>query len=270
MAATFVLAQTHSVGDPAENLKTAQKAVMEATAQYKPDFMVFPELFMSMFPVGTDRATCLGTAQALDGPFVTGMQKLAADNGIWIVFGMNEKVEDPSDDRNYNTTVMLNDRGEIVQVYRKTHLYDAFGYKESDNNKPGNRFFEPVDTPFGKIGMFVCYEVRFPEVARYQTKQGADIILMPTAWARGDLKSHQFRTLITARAIENTVYVLACDQISPDTMGESVVVDPMGVPVACAGETVQLLPCFIDLERVRAVRKKLPAYKDRRPQLYTI
>ena len=109
--------------------------------------------------------------------------------------------------------------GDIVQVYHKTHLYDAFGFKESDNIKPGDKFFEPIDTPFGKIGLFVCYEVRFPEIARYQRKMGADIIIMPTAWVKGDLKSHQFRTLITARAIENTVYLCACDLCGVDSMG---------------------------------------------------
>lgn len=268
MISTFVLAQTMQEGDPEKNLKVAQDCVAKAMELYKPDFMVFPELFMSEYPSGTDRATCLGAAQHLDGPFVTGMRKLAKDNGIWMVFGMPEKVEDPDDDRMYNCTVMLNSDGDIVATYHKTHLYDAFGYKESDNNKPGDKFFEPVETPFGKIGLFVCYEVRFPEVARYQRKQGADIIIMPTAWVKGDLKSHQFRTLITARAIENTCYVLACDVCGVDSMGESVVVDPMGVPVATAGEVPTLICAKLDSERLEAVRKKLPAYKDRRPALY--
>lgn len=268
--AKFVLAQMDSDGEPAVNLKNAQEAIEKAVASYKPDLMVFPEVFMSHFPIGTDRQTCLSTAQKLDGPFVTGMSALAKKHGIWLVFGMNEKTEAPTDDRNYNTTVILNTEGEIVSTYRKTHLYDAFGYKESDDIKPGDQFFEPVKTPFGKIGLFVCYEVRFPEVARYQASKGADIIIMPTAWIRGDLKSHHFRTLITARAIENTVYMVACDQIGQNCIGESVVVDPMGVPVACGGECVSLIACDIDLERVATVRKKLPAYKDRRPALYTI
>ncbi|WMJ83801.1 carbon-nitrogen hydrolase family protein [Oscillospiraceae bacterium LTW-04] len=270
MPTTFVLAQMSSHGEPAVNLKNAEEAVEKALAAYKPDLMVFPEVFMSHFPIDTDRQTRLSTAQKLEGPFVAGMQTLAKKHGIWMVFGMNEKTDDPNDDRNYNTTVMLNAKGEIVSSYHKTHLYDAFGYKESNDIKPGDDFFEPVDTPFGRIGLFVCYEVRFPEVARYQASKGADIIIMPTAWVRGDLKSHHFRTLVTARAIENTVYMVACDQIGPNHIGESVVVDPMGVPVACAGECVELLPCYIDLDRVKAIRKKLPAFKDRRPELYTI
>lgn len=268
MKSRFVLAQMEQKGLPEENLESARKAVAEAMERYQPDLMLFPECFMSHFPLGTDRAVCLGTAQSLSGPFVTGMRSLAKENGIWIVFGMNEKVGDPEDDRNYNCTVVVDSRGEIVGTYRKTHLYDAFGYKESDDNKPGDQFFEPIDTPFGKIGLFVCYEVRFPEVARYQRAKGADIILMPTAWVPGPLKSPQFRTLITARAIENTVYMVACDQVGVNSMGESVVVDPMGVVVASAGEVPALICAEIDTDRVEEVRKKLPAYKDRRPELY--
>ena len=189
---------------------------------------------------------------------------------MWVICGMSEKVEDPSDPRKYNTTVVINSEGELVGSYRKTHLYDAFGYKESAANKPGDKFFEPIDTPFGKIGLFVCYEVRFPEVARYQRSKGADIIIMPTAWIAGKLKSHHFQTLITARAIENTVYMLACDLCDENCIGESVVVDPMGVTIANAGEGEGLISAVIDTDRIEAVRKKLPAYKDRRPELYTI
>ena len=104
MKSKFVLAQLDQKGWPEENLANAEKAVAEAVERYQPDMMIFPECFMSHFPTGTDRAVCLGTAQTLDGPFVTGMRKLAADNGIWIIFGMNEKVEDPEDDRNYPPT----------------------------------------------------------------------------------------------------------------------------------------------------------------------
>ena len=265
---TFVLAQLASEGQPEANLEKAKKAVAEANEKYHPDLMVFPECFMSYFSDHPPREVSLGTAQHLDGPFVIGMRELAKQYGHWIIFCMNEAVEDPDDDRNHNTIVVLDDKGEIVSSYRKTHLYDAFGYKESDTIKPGDKLFDPIDTPFGRIGLFVCYEVRFPEVARYLRARGADILIMPTAWVRGDLKSHQFRTLITARAIENTVYLVACDNCGQVFMGESVVVDPMGVPVATAGEEECLLCAHIDLDRVERVRAKLPAYKDRRPEVY--
>lgn len=268
MKSKFAMIQMESVADPSENLKKAEAFVKEAMELCDPDFIVFPETFMSE-ATGDIRARN-AWAESLDGPFVTGMRKLAKENGVWMVFGMKEKAEDPQEYRVYNAVVMLNDRGETVQVYHKTHLYDAFGYKESDEFKAGDAFFEPVDTPFGKIGLFVCYEVRFPEVARYQRSKGADIIIMPTAWVKGDLKSLHFNTLITARAIENTVYMIACDQYSSTRMGESIAVDPMGVTLASAGEGEKVIPVYVDTDRIDEVRKKLPAYKDRRPYLYTI
>ena len=270
MKGKFVLAQVASAGDPAANLEKARSVVRRAHEAYHPDLLLFPEMFMSLFPVGTDRETILSTAQPLDGPFVAEMRALAAQYGMWIVFGMNETVEDPGDLRNYNTIVVLDDRGGLVSYYRKTHLYDAFGCRESDFKKPGDRFFEPIDTPFGRIGLFTCYEVRFPEVARDQRAKGADILLMPTAWVAGKLKSLHFRTLITARALENGVYVLACDQCNVDSIGESVAADPMGVPIACAGESEELIAVCTDTERIRAVRREVASFDQRRPDLYRI
>lgn len=267
---TFVLAQLASAGLPEDNLKKAQRAVAQASERFRPDVVVFPETFMSFFPTATDQEAYLATAQSLDGPFVTEMRALAKQYGVWLIFGMNEAVEAPADRRSYNTVVVLDAAGEMVSSYHKTHLYDAFGNRESDFNKAGDRLFEPIDTPFGRIGLFVCYEVRFPEVARYQRAKGADILVMPTAWAAGKLKSLHFRTLITARAIENTVYLLACDQCGGNSIGESVAVDPMGVPIASAGEGETLLAAHIDLDRVDEVRAKLPAYGNRRPELYAL
>ena len=270
MKSKFVLAQLTNVGNAEENLEKAKKYMAKAYEEHHPDLMVFPEVFMSHFPVGTPNDIVIAAAQPVDGPFVTALREEAKRYGMWVSCGMSEAVEDPEDPRIYNTTVVINSDGDLVATYRKTHLYDAFGYKESDTNKPADKFFDPIDTPFGKIGLFVCYEVRFPEVARYQRSKGADIIIMPTAWAEGKLKSQQFHTLIDARAIENTVYMVACDLCSDGSLGESCVVDPMGVNIALAGETEQLLVAEIDTDRIEAVRKKLPAYKDRRPELYTI
>lgn len=267
---TFVLAQMASDSSPEVNLNKAEGAVAQASQLYHPDVIVFPELYMSLFPMNSERSVSLSTAQPLDGPFTDGMCRLARQYGIWLIFGMNEVVEDPRDDRNYNTAVVVSSQGEIISSYRKTHLYDALGVKESDNNKPGRRLFEPIDTPFGRIGLFVCYEVRFPEVARCQRAKGADIIVMPTAWAPGKLKSLHYHALITARAIENSVYLLVCDQCGRDAIGESVAVDPMGIPVARGGEGECLVPVRVDLNRVDEARSKLPAYENRRPELYTV
>ena len=115
----------------------------------------------------------------------------------------------------------------------------------------------------------MCYEVRFPEVARDQRAKGAEIIIMPTAWVKGDMKSLHFETLVKARAIENTVFMVACDQYSKIRMGESIAVDPMGVTLASGGEGEKVIPVYIDTARIAEVRKKLPSFEDRRPELYS-
>lgn len=268
MKAKFVLAQVASVADPAVNLQKARALCAKAYETQRPDVLVFPEMFMSFFPWGTDRDTVRAAAQPLDGPFVTQMRALAKQYGVWIVFGMNERVEDPDDPRSRNTIVVLDDRGALVSAYRKTHLYDAFGYRESELVKPGDRLFAPIDTPFGRIGLFTCYELRFPEIARDQRRKGADVLLLPAAWAAGALKSLHFRTLVTARALENGVYLLACNQCCSGTIGESVAVDPMGVTLACAGAEEALLVVCTDTERLREVRSSVASFEQRRPELY--
>ena len=266
MKSKFAMIQMESVPDPAENLKKAEKFIREAVELCAPDLVVFPETFMS--EDGREVQVRNAWAQSLDGPFVAGMRKLAREQGVWIVFGMKEKVENPEDLRVYNTVVMLDAEGSIVRTYHKTHLYDAFGYLESEEIKAGDAFFEPVDTPFGRIGLFVCYEVRFPEVARDQRAKGAEIIIMPTAWVKGDMKSMHFETLVKARAIENTVFMIACDQYSKIRMGESIAVDPMGVTLASGGEGEKVIPVFIDTDRLAQVRKKVPSYENRKAEMY--
>jgi len=263
MKGKFVLVQMASVPEPEENLKKISAFVKEAVETHRPDLLMFPEYCMSVVQPGMIRP-----AETLDGPFVSGLRELAKTYGVWIVFGMSEQTADSGDSRFYNTTVVLDASGEIVTTYRKTHLYDAFHHRESDATKPGDRLFEPIETPFGKLGLMVCYEVRFPEIARAQKARGAEIILMPTAWAAGKLKSQHYNTLIRARAIENTVFILACDQCHLGAIGESMAVDPMGTALAAAGGEETLVPVQIDTAQIEAVSQILPLYQNRRTELY--
>ncbi|SER78071.1 carbon-nitrogen hydrolase family protein [Psychrobacillus sp. OK032] len=268
MSFQIVMAQLGSSENKQENLEKAEKALRDSTNLYGADMVVFPEAFMSYFEVGTPTEVKINDAEPIEGPFVSAMSELASKYGVWVVFGMRESTEDVDDKRVYNSTVVINSSGLIESVYRKTHLYDAFGGKESDTIKPGDALFEPIDTPFGKIGLFVCYELRFPEIARHQALNGADILIVPSGWVKGPLKEHHWENLVTTRAIENTVYVVACDHVNDYYMGQSMVVDPMGVVIAKGNENECLIPCRIDLKRVQEVRKKLPSYIHRQPSLY--
>lgn len=268
MTCQIVMAQMGSSDNKQENLKKAEKALIESKEVHDADIVVFPEAFMSYFEVGTPDTVKCEDAEPVDGPFVQEMSKLCKRHGTWVVFGMRESTSDEKDPRVYNTTLIINDQGETVGVYRKTHLYDAFGAKESDSIKPGDSLFKPIDTPFGKLGLLVCYELRFPEISRYQAIHGADILLIPSGWVRGSLKEHHWKNLAITRALENTVYVIACDHLNDYYMGLSMAVDPMGVVIAQGTEAEGLIPVTVDLERVKEVRKKLPSHIHRQPELY--
>lgn len=263
----IAMAQVGSTAHKEENLEKA-RVYMRRAKEQGADIVVFPEVFMSHFGNDVDLRVSHADAEAVDGPFALQMSLLSRENGLWSVFGMRERAPGESL-RSYNTTLLVDARGQTVGAYRKTHLYDAFGAQESLRIAPGDDLFQPVETPFGRIGMFVCYELRFPEIAREQVARGAEVLIVPSGWVRGSMKEDHWETLVTARALENTVFVVAADQISDYYCGRSLVVDPMGVRMISGGEEEQLLVTDIDVSRIAAVRSKLPSYRHRRPELYT-
>ena len=264
----FVMAQTMSGDVPEENLRKAEELIRRARSEYRADMVLFPEDFMYYYKARTPIEEIRASAQPMDGPFVTGMRRLARENRVWVLFGMNE-TSDNDDPRIYNTMVLLDAGGEIVTTYRKSHLYDAESFRESDTYQPGDRLFTPIDTPFGRLGLMVCYELRFPEVARHQALNGVQVLLSPAAWVRSDLKPMHWKVQLACRAIENGLYVIAPNHYSPKVfLGESIAVDPTGVIVANGTEEEDLVPCTIDLARVETARKKFPNLVNRRPELY--
>lgn len=264
----FVMAQTMSGDVPADNLRKAEELIGRARAEYRADMVLFPEYFMYYYKARTPVEEIQASAQPLDGPFVTQMRRLARENRVWVLFGMNE-APDNGDKRIYNTMVLLDAGGEIVVTYRKSHLYDADAFRESDIYQPSDRLFTPIDTPFGRLGLMVCYELRFPEVARHQALHGAQVLLSPAAWVRADLKPMHWKVQLACRAIENGIYVVAPNHYSPKVfLGESIAVDPTGVIIANGTEEEDLVPCAIDLGRVEVARKKFPNLINRRPELY--
>lgn len=269
MKSQVVMAQLTSVRDKNENLVKAENAIKQAKELYNSDLVVFPEAFMSYFEVGAPAVDKLNDAETIEGPFVKKMAEISKEYGVWTIFGMREANDDDEDERVYNTTVVIDSNGSVIDAYRKTHLYDAFGAQESATIKPSKELFKPIDTPFGRIGLFVCYELRFPEIARHQALQGAEIIIVPTAWVTGPLKELHWETLVRARAIENNVFMVGCGHVGDRYIGQSLVVDPMGVTLAQGTEKEHLIPCTIDTQRVHDVRTKLPSHEHRIPELYS-
>ena len=215
------------------------------------ELVLFPEGSMVSFEPLRSLAP---DGEPLDGPFVDGLARAARENGLTVVAGIFESV--PGSERVYNTIVALGADGVLLGCYRKIHLFDAFGH---------TLVFRQNDLSFG---VQTCYDVRFPELSGRLAGEGADAILLPAAWVHGLLKESQWEVLVRARAIENTVYVAAADQVGAGYSGSSMLVDPMGVAVARGGETEQVIAGEIDPQRVQAVRQKLPSRKHVRPDVY--
>lgn len=259
------IAQITADKEKSVSLKKAVSYIKQAKERGA-DFVLLPELYMAAAVPGSG-ITPADVAEPLDGPFASGLAEAARENQIYVVCGIFEKIEDDPK-RAYNTTVVYDRQGQLIHTYRKTHLYDAFSFKESDTIAPGDGPYKVFHTEFGPIGLIVCYEVRFPEIARQFALQGANILFVPAGWVVGPMKEDHWETLIRARAIENTMFVCGADQVGNIFAGRSLIVDPMGVVLASGGEEETLFFTDIDLERVQRVRQKLPSVRDRRTELY--
>lgn len=254
------VAQFTPSDDAASNRASVGAFVAQAAAAGS-KAIVFPE-YSSFFvhPLG-DRF--LAAAEPLDGPFVEELARLATAHSIHVVAGLVERAADPQ--RFSNTIVAVSPSGSIEAVYRKQHLYDAFGATESSWVVPGELGRPDVFEVEGfRFGMQTCYDIRFPEVTRRLVDAGAEVILVPAEWVRGPLKEQHWSTLLAARAIENTVYLAAADQAPPVGVGRSVILDPMGVALASLGEQPGLATATVSRERLTSVRATNPALELRR------
>ena len=255
----IAVAQFAPVADRESNLAVID-ALATAAAARGASLVVFPE-YSSFFEVEMGQGS-IDAAESLDGEFVGALAALSARVGIHLVAGMLEA----AGDKVSNTLVALDPRGELVATYRKLHLYDAFGQRESDLVQAGE--LAPPQTFAWEgftVGLQTCYDIRFPEVTRYLVDAGADLVLVPAEWVRGPLKEHHWRTLVTARAIENTIYIAAADQAPPVGAGNSMIVDPMGVELATIGEEDGAVAVAeVSVQRVADVRGKKPALALRR------
>ncbi|MFD4420865.1 carbon-nitrogen hydrolase family protein [Agromyces sp. NPDC058484] len=203
-------------------------------------------------------------AEPVGGAFTEHLAALASRLDVHVVAGLIERLDD--DDRRVGNTVVAVAPGEgVVAHYRKLHLYDAFGQRESEWVAPGEAG-EPETFEVGGIrfGLQTCYDARFPEVTRRIVDAGADVVCMPAEWVRGPLKEAHWRVLTTARALENTMYVAAADHAPPAGAGNSMIVDPMGVELATIGESTDVAVAWISRERIDAVRRVNPALELRR------
>ncbi|QDE34848.1 carbon-nitrogen hydrolase family protein [Microbacterium foliorum] len=257
--ARIAFTQFAAGSDKSVNLAAIRAAVADAAGSA--DLVVFPE--NSMFTVATAGEPWLDAAEPLDGAFVAELRALAQEHGVTIVAGMTERTDDTRG-RVANTTVVVSPAGDLIGVYRKAHLYDAFGFRESDYTVPADRQPFSFDLDGVQIGLMTCYDIRFPESARLLADAGVDVIVIPAAWAAVPGKEAQWRVLAQARATENVCYVVAVSQTGPISAGHSVAVDPLGTVIAAATEQQSTTVVAVATERVAEARVKNPSLWNRR------
>lgn len=245
--------------DSTENLSTCQALILRAR-QLQADLLVLPEGILARDIA--DPGLVRRAAQPLDGPFITGILSASAGCTLTIMFTIHVPAAD-SDGKVWNTFVVIRD-GQILAGYRKLHLYDAFTMKESANVVPGDQIPPLVEVAGMKLGLMTCYDVRFPELARRLVLDGADALILPAAWVKGPLKEAHWEVLVTARALENTCYVVAVGECGERNIGQSLVVDPLGVPIARGTEGEGLTVADLDPHRIAYARQILPVLTNRR------
>ena len=262
------IVQMRSSQDKMENLELSVDFIREA-AKKKSNLICFPEFQMAYSPESQSANQLSEIAESVnDGNFITTLRKAAKVNKISIISTIYEKSNSGFDNRVYDTVVLIDSKGEISSVYRKLHLYDALGFKESDKMMAGNMIEKPFKTSVGNIGLMICYDIRFPEMSRILTVKGANVLVSPSAWVHGVMKEEHWQTLLKARAIENGLYIIAPDQVGNIFSGRSMAVDPFGVVLLDMGNREGMEVVEIDKSRVQKVRELLPLLKNRRTDVY--
>lgn len=227
----------------ADNLAQALELIDTTPAE----IMVFPE----MWPIGySSFERYAADAEPLDGPLVRALQKAARNKGCWLVPGSFPEL---LDDKLNNTTMLIDPEGDIKGVYRKIHVF-SYQSKEKEIVSPGA---QPVviDTPFGKVGLAVCYDLRFPELFRYMARQGAEIFFVVASWPSA--RKRAWELFATARAHENMAWCVACN-----SHADSMVIAPTGNVLACASAHPETLIVNLDLKLVGQTRAEFPVLND--------
>jgi predicted amidohydrolase len=265
----IALCQIPVSSDPVVNLSRVRGALREAAAG-RAELAVFPEATMVRF--GSDLRAC---AEPVDGPFCAELAAACAAAGVAAVVGVFEPAPEG---RVYNTAVAFSADGSLVASYRKLHLFDALGQRESDLVAPGS---EVVVTSLAgvPVGLQICYDIRFPELTRALAVGGASLVTVSAAWQAGLFKEEHWVTLLRARAIENTVWIAAVDQVpdpdakparAPTGVGRSMLIDPLGVVRLDLGPAASVVVTNAEMSLVETVRATLPSLANRREDIFAV
>lgn len=260
------LVQMSSVADKEKNLTKSLKLLQEALSQ-KPELIVFPE-YQMFSPDYSDPAALASASETAEGDFVSKFVEAAKKNSTRILINFAEGgIGRP---KPYNTSLFIDDLGMISGRYSKLHLFDAYSKKESSLYDFGRTQLRPVKIGEISLGLQICYDLRFPEPARYLTLQGLQMLSYQAGWYAGERKLDVWRNLLRTRAIENGVFVLGTGQCGPNFTGHSMIVTPYGDIVEEVGDAETVLVKEIDLSIIEKYAEEVPMLKQRRKDAYDI
>ena len=261
----IAIAQLESSTDKKANLRKATSLIRDAWRQGA-ECVAFPEFLMAFSPASQSAEDLTRTAEPVDGPFISELRSLAAAGNISVLATIYETADVAN--RVFDTAVWIDATGNVASVYRKLHLYDAFGFKESDKFHPGHDVGAVISKDNCRCGVMICYDLRFPEMARMLALEGANVLFAPSGWVQGDLKVEHWQTMIKARALENGSYVIAPDQVGNIYIGHSMIADPLGRTVLDLDEKEDLAVVDLDFHLIEQTREKLPLLQNRRGDVY--
>ena len=267
----LALCQMNVIDNKEKNLEEACSMINESASQ-NVDFIVLPEMFNC--PYSNDKF--IEYAEEENGSLTLNkISELAKKNNVYILAG---SIPEKENDRLYNTSYLFDKQGDIVAKHRKMHLFDIdvkgkITFKESDVLTAGDNI-TIANTEFGKIGIGICYDVRFPELARIMVENGALILFYPGAFNMTTGPAH-WELLFRSRALDNQVY---CVGVAPalnkdasyHSFGHSIIANPWGEIIAEADEKENLIISEIDLDEIKRIREELPLLKNKREDLYEI
>jgi deaminated glutathione amidase len=250
------------------NLAYSLELINEA-AKDKARLICFPEFQMAYSPPEQKPEALHKIAEKINGNFISTLSYSAKQNKINVIATIYEIINtNKQNHKVFDTAIIINELGKLKSVYRKVHLYDALGFRESKKLVAGSIIERPTRTSVGSVGLLICYDMRFPEISRILTVNGASILASPSAWVAGFMKQEHWEIMVKARAIENGVYVIAPNQVGNIYCGHSMAIDPFGSTLADMGNREGIEIIDIDSSRIDTIRRTLPLLMNRRTDVY--
>ncbi|XP_026754212.1 nitrilase and fragile histidine triad fusion protein NitFhit isoform X2 [Galleria mellonella] len=272
------ICQMTSVADKSTNLQVVSQLISDA-AKENVQMVFFPE---ACDYICDNKKDVVGQAEPiLTGNIVNKYRQLAAEHSVWLSMGGIHEKDESNPTKMFNTHLIIDDKGNIVQSYRKLHLFDVeipeknVRLKESDFSNAGRHIVTPVESPVGRIGMAICYDMRFPELSTSLSIMGAEILTFPSAFTQATGAAH-WHVLLRSRAIENQCYVIAAAQTGEHnakrrSYGHAICIDPWGEVVAdCGDSSPTYKVAEISPRKLADVRRNMPVFQHRRRDVYSL